>query len=36
MREVKRFDYDEVDDSSVLEIFYLYAKNFGSSLIVET
>ena len=34
MREAKWFDYDEVDDSLVFKIFYLYAKNCGASLIV--
>ena len=34
MREAERFDYDEVDDSSIFELFYLYAKNCGASLIV--
>ena len=34
MREAERFDYDEVDDSSVFELFYLQAKNCGASLII--
>ena len=36
MREAERFDYDEVDDYSVFELFYLYANNCGPSLIVST
>ena len=36
MREAERFDYDEVHDSSVFELFYLEAKNYGASLIVAT
>ena len=34
MREAERFDYDEVDGSLVFELFHLYAKNCGASLIV--
>ena len=30
-REAKRFDYDEVDDSSIFELLYLQAKNYGAS-----
>ena len=36
MREAGRFDYDEVDDSSVFKVFHLYAKHYGASLIVAT